>query len=198
MMGNHIYPSPNQANSIAFLPQDVIKRMTDQKATFFEIPIAIQKHSGTNSLFYIDWGCKIASDGSYRVSFTGHEDFVKALDLSPTKVCQMEDGTRCLVGEMFPMLEKSIRLHLDMKIKEMKGSDPNYSLSQEQISALLEIVRRQVQVPWIQSFYFADYIIDREEGLKFISTHASHHYRKNFLYTADADAIYKITIEEIP
>ena len=76
---------------------------------------------------------------------------------------------------------------------ELKSQICLVPLTQEKITSSLERIKKVITLymPEIQSFYIADYSVDRSEALEYLSKHAGYHYRKNFCLKADPDKIYK-------
>lgn len=166
-------------------------RLTDS------LPLAIFKCAQSN--FYLDWGCKIKSDGTYSLSFSGDEYYLKSLRISPDNPIKLATGEDIQAGQWIPTIKRSIETTLSEQIENIKGNDSQKLLSQENMTMLLEEVKKIVTLymPGISCFFSADYVLDFDAVMSFLSKHAGHHYRKTFSLMADAVLGYKISINEI-
>jgi hypothetical protein len=193
--GSRIIPS-NFANAIAFIPSTYIEELKKHGTQFTNfLPTAIFCHEQKN--FYIDWGCKIFSDGNYHVSFTQAEHYLASLGIAPEQPIALDTKERIQAKDWVPKIRDEVEKMLAEEITKIK--ETKAVLSQEEISRLLkkseEIATKYMSK--ISAFYSADYSLDRSDAMSFLSKEASHHFRKAFLLKADASATYKIHEESI-
>jgi hypothetical protein len=197
LSGGYIVQS-SHANAVAFLPKQYAEQLRISGAKLKDsLPLAIFKSA--QSYFYIDWGCKIRSDGTYYLSFSCEEQYLKSLNISKDRQIKLATGEVVQAGQWIPTVKKSIEKALTEKIESIKGGNSQKQLSQENLTALLEKVKEiaAFYMPGISYFFSADYILDRDAAMTFIASHASHHYRKIFSLTADVNMGYRISIDEI-
>ncbi len=195
IMGSHLVQS-NQANTIAFVPKQYIKTMQESGANLTDsLPLAIFKCEQSN--FYLDWGCKIMPNGNYSLSFTGEESYLKSYGISQDRI-QLVTGENIEAKEWIPGIRNRIETKLSMEIESLKRQNSQELLSQKDLTMLLEKVKEVaiLHLP-VSCFFSADYVLDREVAMLFLSTNAGHHYRKTFSLMADADTGYKISVKEI-
>ncbi len=190
--------SPKHANALALMPRQYAEQLQKAGAKFKEtssLPVAIFQFAA--SYFYLDWGCKIESDGSYHLSFNGEESYFASLGLSSDQEIKVGKDEVVRVKEWIPTIKKRIEELLQREIKQIEPNQAN--LSQEQISSLLIKVQEValLYMPGIQSYFTADYALDRKELLTTIKSQASQHYRRAFSLSADTYTTYKITIDGI-
>lgn len=201
LAGSYLVP-PGHANTIALIPEDVVENISKAGAKLKSfLPSPLFKNDSSYS--YIDWGCKIRSNGTYSLSFSGEDYYLKhlcrSLNIPPTKPIKLSSGETVQVGEWILALRAAIEKMLSQDIKSIKNDDPQKQLSQANITALLEKVQKvaTLYLPRIHCFFSADYVVDREEAMNFIAAHAGHHYRKIFTLTADAETVYKISTSHL-
>ncbi|MGH2612525.1 MAG: hypothetical protein ACRDFB_05690 [Rhabdochlamydiaceae bacterium] len=195
----HIVPAAH-ANGVALVPASYVRRIKTFGGTLrYFLPLLILRQTSSNAPFYIDWGCKIRPDGTYYLSFSGEEFYLESLDISPDRKIVLETEETVQASELIPKLQESIKTMLDKQIATIKGDNSQKKLSQEEITTLLKKVEEvaTLYMPGIKCFFSADYVLDRDEAMAFISSHAGHHYRKTFSLMADKKERYRITVDEI-
>lgn len=198
LIGGYIVPS-TEANAMTFYPiqHEVHLRKNGAflKDSFpigiFELPSRTQ--------YYIDWGCKIERSGTYRLSFTGKDEYLDSLNIRRDREIGFDMGKKILAHQWIPILEQELDTLLKKQIQEIKGTDPQKELTQENITTLLEKVKTVVELYMPKLLHFfptADYALDRQEALSFIASQDSC-YRKVFTLHADHEIESNITVEEI-
>lgn len=181
------------ANSIAFVPKQYVAMMNQAGARLKEsLPIAILQNN-QNQFYYLDWGCKLQTNGSYRLSFTGEEHYINSIGLSKEQKVKLSNGEFTTGQEWIPMLKKSIEKTITEEIKDDK------KLSQEQLTAVLEKVKKVAVdcMPMLECYFLADYFTDQSELMTLLAAQEKPHYRRIFSLVADVDKVYRINIEEI-
>ncbi len=182
----------DKANAIAFIPKNFMAMMKKAGGVFtHSLPHGIYEFE--NSKYCIDWGCKLLSNGQYRLSFSGQEYFIGSIGIAKDRRIQFETGEVVSADQMIPTAQKAIEALL---VKEIDGKP----LSQENMSAILAKVQTVMTkyLPGVCCFYLVDYATDRAEMVSALSKSASHHYRKTFTLKADANQVFAITKEQIP
>lgn len=196
IMGSHLVQS-NQANTVAFVPTQHVDQMKASGAILtHSLPLSILKFH--QSHFCLDWGCKIRPDGTYSLSFSGEEYYLKSYGISPDREMELLTGDKLKAEQWIPRIKKTIEAELTQQIESIKRQNNQQQLSQENLTVLLEKVKQVVTryMP-VTCFFSTDYVLDYDAAMLLLSIHAGHHYRKAFSLTADADTSYKITVKEI-
>lgn len=195
--GSRLVP-PSHANTVGFIPKQYVEQLKKAGAKLTEtLPLSMFKHKGQAN-FYFDWGCKIKPDGTYSLSFSGHEYYLKSLGVEIKRIA-LPTGEEVDAEQWIPTIEKKIESMLSEQIDSIKGDSPGKQLSQEDVKVLLEKVKEVMTLfmPSIGCFFSADYALDFDEGMAYLSTNAGHHYRKSFSLMADAYSDYNISVKEI-
>ena len=152
IMGSHIVQS-NHANTIAFVPKQYVDKMKASGAKLTDsLPLAIFKCEQSN--FYLDWGCKIRPDGTYSLSFSGEEYYLKSYGISPNRLLQLATGEEIQAGQWIPTIRKSIETTLSKHIESIKSKESQEQLSQENLTMLLEKVKEVVTLYMPVSCFF--------------------------------------------
>lgn len=188
----------SQANAVTFIPGPHVQLLKSHGVKLKEaIPIMILK-SG-ESAYYCDWGCKIQIDGTYHLSFSGEQEYLESVGFNREQKVQLTSGEVIFVKDLIPTIKQSIEKMLFEQIATIKGNDSKKELTQENITFLLTEAAKIIKnyMPDVDCFYSADYSIDLNNALNYISSHASHHYRKRFILTDDMAAPYKIEVTDI-
>jgi hypothetical protein len=198
LIGSRFVP-PDQANAIAFLPKTCIKHYRKQGGTLSTLPTVVFQSQPSKSYYCLDWGCKIQTDGSYLVNFFGAEGFYSSLGISAQQKMALPNGDVISLDQWTPTTQRALENVLNKHIEALKQDNPLNELSQNEKSALLEKVKQTLadHMRDIEFFYLADYGVDRTEMLSFLSSHASHHYRKVFGLIADGEDACAITESNI-
>lgn len=197
-----LFVPPDQANAVAFLPKTCIEKCRMQGIKFdgFNgLPVVVFQSPSSQSYYCLDWGCKIQTDGSYLVSFFGAEGYCSGFPISAQDELALPSGDVISFDQWIPMTQRALEDMLSKHIEALKQDNPQKKLSQSEKSTLLEKVKQTLSdyIPDMEFFYLADYGADRTEMLSFLSSHASHHYRKVFALIADGDDSYAITENQI-
>lgn len=193
-MGSLFVPAEH-ANAIAFLPSELKKTYLKVGATFNDsLPLVAFKNMKSNSNYCIDWGCKIYPNGKFFLNFFGGRDYYQSKGLSDDLSIVLPNGKEIISNQLIPSLKEIIEIALQQKIDLLKKGDPEKMLSQTEIMGLLTLVKEELYKFNFrcESFFLADYAIDRSGLVSFLSAKAGHHYRKAFSLTADPYTIYKI------
>ena len=199
LCGGYITPSKH-ANAVAFIPAQYTKQLSKSGATLTgALPLAIFKSVQSKSYWYLDWGCKIHSDGTYRLSFSGEEQYWESLRISKDSQIKLTTGEEVQAKQFIPIVRDSIEKALSEQLKNITKGNSEKKLSQEDLTALLEKVKETIMVymPGISCFFSADYLLDRNAAITFIASQASQHYRKTFSLIPDLNTGYRITIDKI-
>ncbi len=199
MLGGHIVPA-DHANSVALIPKQYVTQLKNSGATLTDsLPVAIFKSSVSQANFIIDWGCKIRPDGRYHLTFSGEEYYFESIGLSGEMQVELAGGERVQVKQWIPTMKKVIEKDLSEQIKTMKAENPEDKLSQENLTTLLKKVSETATRyrSGLSSFFLADYVLDHDEAMAFLSSHASHHYRKEFTLKAGLATPFEIVVKEI-
>ncbi|MBS4168322.1 hypothetical protein [Parachlamydia sp. AcF125] len=197
LAGSRITP-PSHANAVAFIPASYVRQLKQVGVTLRDsLPLAI--FESVQSYFYMDWGCKIQPDGTYRLSFSGEKHYLEGMGISKNDKIQLESGEIIQAGQWVPILRTALEKKLSEQIERIKEGNLQKRLSPENLTMLLEKVKEvaTLYMAGIGCFFLADYMLDREEAMEFIASHAGHHYRKAFSLLADANTGYKISVNEI-
>lgn len=184
LVGSRLVPM-NSANSIAFFPQALAKAMDFTESTIIDcLPLKAFTIEATEHHFYIDYGCKIQSDGSYFLSFNGLEESYQVIGGIEPQV---------------PQIKEAVDAMLVKEIETIKSSRSVKVLTHEEISGLIEKVKDVFVtfLPDSQWYTMSDYAVDRNETMAHIREHASHRYRKNFTLIADPVTGYRIDVGDI-
>lgn len=195
MVGGYLV-KPTHANAIAFIPNQVVEIINKSSPIQDTLPLAILQNSITKSNFYLDWGCKILSDWTYRFTFKGADDLFSIMGLDKNRPIKLSNGSTVKIGEWIPTIKKSIEKVLDENIAKLKTEG---EMSQEQKSMLLEKVKTTADFlfPGLHSYFLADYKLERDEMVSFLSTNSKSDYRKIFTHIPDHKKIVRIDVEEI-
>lgn len=197
ILGGHVVPS-GFANTMVIIPcADVARYKQSGENLTRDIPFAIVKTPSGN--FSLDWGCKIYTDGTYRVSFSGQEGFLHSLPFFRKEKIRLHTGVEVKLDEWIPVTETAVRASLDKKIKKIKEGTER-DLTPVEITALLEKVQKVVEkyMPGINNFFlYANYEVAAADTLRFLSRNAGHHYRRTFTFASDVERGCVMTIEEI-
>lgn len=197
MVSGYIVP-PTNANTVALIPAAYVKQLKQSGATLKDrLPLAIfQRHQ---VYFYLDWGCKIEASGEYHLAFSGEEHYLPSLGISQSQNMKLPSGEVIQTGQWIPKMRQSIEQMLGKEMTVIKEENTQSQLTQGDISSLLVKVQKIATqyMETIECFFLADYILDRNEALAFIASHAGQHYRKLFTLGADAETTYKIDVKEI-
>lgn len=195
MVGSCFVPS-SKANSITFIPIHYAK-LLNLSPTDRALPLAIVK---LESYYYLDWGCKIQSDGTFHLSFSGQENYLRSLGIPDNRQMKLETGEIIPIKDWIPTIKNAINKELILQIEQIKVNDSGKKeLSQEKVTSLLEKIKEIVTLymPGIQCFFSADYTLDHLDLITFLTEKAGHHYRKIFTLEADAENRFRITANEI-
>lgn len=207
LLGDNILQSSKGANAMALIPYLFYNKNIPS------IPFQIKMNLDTQKNYYVDWGCKIFSDWTYKLTFTGIEEY---LEDTMTKDCLSKDRYinegKIILGqhsekdekidlrEWYPKLKESLEVNLDQQIAEMRKQNPNSkTIPQETVSTLLEAIKKIVDLkfPSIECLFTRDYAIDKKEMLSDLSQNAGSNYRKIFTHVRDENNLSCIKSEEI-
>ena len=104
LLGGLIVPSCH-ANAIAFIPKQYAEESSKSGARLSSsLPLAIFK-SHSASKFYMDWGCKIRSDGTYHLSFSGEEYYIEFLGISKNRQIMLATREVVQAEQWIPTIE---------------------------------------------------------------------------------------------
>lgn len=174
--------SCSAASAITFVPINLINFFTEQGATFKgPLPLGVFQDPQTQLKYYVEWGCKIQTDGTFHLIFKGDAHWKKSLKGFEDETPIQLGASSVTFGEMLPRAKQLLTQILKEKIQEFKGSDSQKTLTQENRSKLLEILQETAMscLP-VSCFFIADYHTDRQEALEWIKMRAGHNYRKIF------------------
>lgn len=191
LLGSHLVPS-DHANAVTFIPGQFKDKMRSSGIKCENaLPLTVVHPPKPHSEFYFDWGCKIQQDGTFRISFTGVQEFLKTLNVNEEKHLKHQNS---LAG-----MKNCVEWTLHQEIGHLRGDQPARQLAQAEITSLLEKVVRISQdfLPGLNCYYSVDYVFDRKDALRYLSAHAGHHYRKMFSLLADPVKAYQITVTTI-
>lgn len=180
---NFIMEDSKYSSSISFRTTKFIKE--DESRT---LPLDLQWINGQEVV--LDWGCKILSNGSYRLLFTGESQYFNFMETEDEKLASRLKG--CILD-----LKKKIITSLDQQIKEIKDKSSDTTLSQSNIKVLLDKVQQIAKEHGLCTYFLADYTTDQNEMLSFLAQNAGYHYRKIFRYLPDGEKDVIFETEEI-
>lgn len=196
--GGVIVPS-SEANAVTFIP-NLGTNLAGWKFKSI-IPFCFVPYG--SSYYALDWGCKIQSDGTYRLSFSGEKQYLESLAKESGKpldfTLEFPTGEAVPFHQWITTASKRVHKALSEQIATMKGDDAQKVLSQAELTMLLEKVNQvfMTYVPCVESYYSADYPLDREAAISYLATHAGHHYRKAFFLGADFKRGYQVRAQQI-
>lgn len=200
MAGGYIV-EVKDANAVAFMPASHLSIYEKNCKLYGGLPTALLPLGSDHYL--LDWGCKIRSDGSYRLSFSAEKEYPRFIAENVNKPLETKieivKGIAVQIQEWVSVTQEAIKKDLDQQMAMIKKIRPGQSLSQSNITELLKriVAIASKYMPGIGSFYTADYSMDREEVLSFLAFHAGHHYRRTFLLMADFKEDFRMTTPEI-
>jgi hypothetical protein len=192
LVGSAICSSSDQANAIAFIPQNYFKdedvKFESKLKNLNSIPF-IPFETSSEKYYYIDWGCKIFSDWTYSLIFSGEQDWCQNYNLDDDLfILPSEDE---ITNGWVPETKKAIEEELDKQIEEMKLKDSQTEFNQENRKILLEKIKKVAKdyIKGVQCFFLSDYAVDRKDLVSVLSSQKNREYSK--VWTLDADPGYK-------
>lgn len=171
---NFVVPNSKMANAVAIYPEDIyeeiVKKREEELGTRY-LPIHFIEKLGKDFIF--DWGCKIYSNGSYRLLFNGEADYY---DVLTTK----DEKRASTLKEKVVSFKNCIKESLDKKIQEIKDKTLDSKLSHLNTQKLIETVDQVAKEHSFKTIFIDDYTMRQEEMISFLAENAGKDYRKIF------------------
>lgn len=141
LLAGNIVVDPTCANALSFIPLTMAEKMNETLPMSPSLPLTTFNTAKMRS--YLDWGCKVYMDGTYRLIFQG--------DL--LLYSKMKNSLQQLVSSI---------LTTELPIPR--------SLTQEQITIILQKIQTTVstQIEDLNHYYLRDYFTDFQETKKII------------------------------
>jgi hypothetical protein len=179
-----------EANALMFIPRGNAAAQTESGARLrITVPFAIHKTS-TNIFYANNWGCKICKNGSYRVSLHGAKTYFDD-NLFKNLTITLKSGETFALKNVVPIVQG--------KVEALLQREANKPLTQPQVTSLLQRVQNifDEHIPGLDTFYLADFWLDKTFALDYLANHAGHTYRKHFSLLADDKKQYVISEKTI-
>lgn len=222
LLGDAIVVPEGFANAVTFICPSMGHNIEKgERLPFMKTQDPVTKKWG-----FIDYGVKIGRDGTFILNFLGEKYLEKLLD-APSKnpltdiLAQILSKSKPMGGEAMAMLSQddvqkmmaplSQKEHsipklrdelngtLKAEIEALKKGDLERKITRQEITTLLQKVQEiaKKHLPSFESVPLGDYETSRADMLAFLSTNASHHYRKVFTLAAHPVHGCAIQTEEI-
>ncbi len=191
IIGGGIVPD-TKANAITFLPQSIIKEYRDNGFNIESLPsLPIPFFKYANTFTYLDWGCKIYSNGEFLIKFTGGQEHLLSKSIAPTHSFTLADGQTILSKDLFTKIQNVATEALKEEITRLKEDNPKLCLTQAQKTALLHRVKDIFSRYYgkFSSIYSCEYAVDCSDMLEALKDCTGPHRKSYALYTENHSSI---------
>jgi hypothetical protein len=200
LVGSTICSSSDQANAIAFMPDNYFKNVKSalENSTCIPlIPINIESNK-----YYIDWGCKIFSDWTYSLTFSGEKEWRQCYGYNDESWFKLFENIGISYLDWIPTTKEAIKKELDNQIEEMKLKDSETKCNQENRKSLLEKIQDVAEkyIKGVHCFFLSDYAVDRKDLVSLLSSQNNRDYSKVWTFDFNPDNVdegYKISSNNI-